>query len=251
MKKITIIIGIFTLTVGLFADVPYIFKANTPAKASEVNANFQALSTKITNVENVVGIGGDDQGTSSGCDSSPFPYTYQYTPSQIGDTITVRGVEYIIVALPFIEHGTGEHFYIKKPVIKTYSSNNIDLRIYLDTEFVNKGTSCYPSSFSGYPAQYSEGIRYGHNYQASIADPANNGSKFTINKSAYNSVRVKINQTTFGIYVGLNQTVQDTSMTSGDVDLRDNINWSSLGVDTSLVNDLKTLFNYVEIVKIP
>ncbi len=85
MKKTTLsIVGILALTAGLFADVPYIFTPNTPAKASEVNANFQDLSDKL----NQVGSGTPtDPGSSNNYD--PYDGTYHVQAQVNGVDMTV------------------------------------------------------------------------------------------------------------------------------------------------------------------
>lgn len=252
MKKTTLsIFGILAMTVGVWATVPYTFTPYTPAKASEVNANFQALSDKLSTLENNVTNNSAAIASESGnCDQKIFPFTYQYTPSSIGDTVTINGVEYIMVAEPFIEHGTGDHYYIKRPIVKTNNSKNINLYSYIYTYYVQQGTECYPLTFSGFPSKYSDGIDYRHYYNASIADPADTSNDYEIENWASATIFVKINQTTLQLNFSIRNKLQQTLIDSGDVDLRDNINWSVLDVDTSLVDNLKTLINYVEIVKI-
>ena len=253
MKKTTLgIFGILAMTIGLWATVPYTFTANTPARASEVNSNFQSLSDKITTLEgNVSDIvsGGSD---SSNCYTSPYTYTYSYTPSNIGDTITLNGVEYIMVAMPFIEFSTGDHYYVKYPVQKSTSSS-MDMNLYtnIDTSYINVGDECYPYTFAGFPASDYTLIRYNNRYSAIMADPADSGSTYSISRSVYSIVNIKINHTVFYFYMSLGNTIQETLLSSGDVDMRDDINWAEMYNDTSLVDDVKTLMNYIEIVKIP
>jgi hypothetical protein len=88
MKKTTLsIFGILAMTVGLWATVPYTFTANTPAKASEVNSNFQSLSNKITTLEgdvsNIV------SGGSNGDNYDPYDGTYHVSAQVNGVDMTV------------------------------------------------------------------------------------------------------------------------------------------------------------------
>jgi len=255
MKKLTMgLLGILTMSTTMWATVPYTFTPNTPAKASEVNENFKSLSDKLTTLENNVSSNSAAiQADGGDCDAPVFTYTYQYIPSDIGDTITVGGVDYIMVAMPFIEYGTGDHYYIKQPVKKlSYpSTDNINLNIYFSTNYVQQGVECYTETFSGFPAQGWDGIRYENSYGANITEPGTSSDALTTNARVYGSQTIKINQTNFAMFIYLTKELQNTSLSSGDVDLRDNIDWSVLDIDTSLVDDLKTLMNYVEIVKIP
>ncbi len=177
------------------------------------------------------------------CYKSPYSYTYKYIPSNIGDTITVRGVEYTMKAMPFVEFGTGDHYYIKKPIARI--STDTDFPFDLNTHYVQQGNACYPSSFSGFPSNNAT-IDYSRNYSAQM-------STLNITDQVFPVISVKINQTLlhFIFTSSLSKTMQSTPINPGDIDLRDDIDWSSLNIDTTLVEDFKTLMNYVEIVKIP
>lgn len=253
MKKTTLsIIATLAMTTGLWAIVPYTFTPNTPAKASEVNANFKALSDKIVTLENnvtdIVSGGGDNI-----CFESPHSYTYNYTPSSIGDTITVRGIEYIIVAMPFIEYGTEDHYFIQYPAEKQGSdpSKNMSVYTYIYTNHAKADNECHPFTFSGFPASDYTKIRYGNNYRARMEDPADSGSTYGASKSASGSVSIKINQTHLSISTSIYEYIQQTPIASGDVDMRDDLDWSKMGIDTTLINDVKTLMNHIKIEKLP
>jgi hypothetical protein len=249
MRKATLsIFGILAMTIGLWATVPYTFTSNTPAKASEVNANFQSLSDKITtledNVSNIVSGGSD----SSNCYASPYTYNYSYIPSNIGDTITLSSVEYIMVAMPFIEFSTGDHYYVKYPVKKQLSSLGMMLSASIGTSYVNVGNECFLyTTFAGFPAN--NYLSYYNNYSATMSDFAG-ANNYMISRSISSNVSVKINQTMLNLIMYLTNNIQMTPLSSGDVDMRDDINWVEMYNDTSLVDDMKTLMNYIEIVKI-
>ncbi len=247
MKKIAIqALLILGITVNIYADVPYIFQPNTPAKANEVNDNFQALSDQIATLEsNVSSItGGSNE---NNCDASPFTYSYSYVSSNIGDVITVAGIEYIIVAAPFLEYASGDHYYIKYPVNNSnFTANGFKLQT--STIYVSNDTSCYPYSFAGFPSTNNE-ISYSTRYFQWYGDI------FSITNTASFQTTIKINQTelslSWAFYENQSKVVSEKSYTLGDFDLTDNIDWSGLGVDNTLVDTTKTLLNYIEIVKIP
>jgi len=247
MKKITLnIIAMITITIGLSANVPYTFQPSTPAKASEVNANFQDLEAKLITLENKIS-------KSIKCDKSPYVYTYSYTPSSIGDTITVGGKEYIIVAMPFIEHGTGDHYYIKYPEEKQGhdSSKTMSVSTSIYTEHVKSGNICYTHTFAGYPANDYTDIGYYNDYDAIMEDPSDKGSRYRVGRGANNQVSIKINQTLLYFTSNFRERIQDSQLISGDVDMTDNLDWSKMDANLSLVNNVKILLNYVEIVKMP
>lgn len=251
MRKATLsIFGILAMTIGLWATVPYTFTAKTPAKASEVNSNFQSLSDKITtledNVSNIVSGGSDG----SNCYAGAYTYNYSYVPSNIGDTITLSGEEYIMVAMPFIEFSTGDHYYVKYPAKKQLSSLGMSLSASIGTSYVKAGTECFLYTFAGFPANNYPSIGYYNNYSATMSD-FTGASNYMITRSTSSSISVKINQTMLNLMMYLTNNIQVTPLSSGDVDMRDNINWEKMYNDTSLVDDVKTLMNYIEIVKIP
>lgn len=253
MKKSTLgILGTIAMTAALYADVPYTFTPYTPAKASEVNANFKALSDQLIVLENNVSNVSSNSGSSCS-EKSPFSYIYTYTPSAISETVTVRGVEYIMVAMPFIEFGTGDHYYVKYPEEKlSYDTRkNMSLSTSISTRYVQKGDTCYLYTFSGFPANDYTSIGYSNYYSALMEDPAGSSSSYRISRNAGGGASIKINQTVLYISMSLSENIQNTPIASGDVDMSDNINWTDMSNDTTLVNDVKTLLNYVEIVKIP
>lgn len=251
MKKI-LFTGLITLVAvtKLFADIPYTFTPHTPAKASEVNANFQALKNMIQ--ENNRSIVQNTQSIqNSNCYKSVFSYTYNHISSNIGDTVTVGNVQYIIVAMPFVEFKTGDRYYIKYPAKKTTNSNkNISLYTSIDTYYYQDTTLCHLETFLGFPAKYGD-IYYDHSYRAIVDDPVKNHDKFVLEASASQSISLKINQTRITIGFYLRKELQSTPLSAGDVDLRDNIDWSKTSINTAMVDDVRTLMNYVEIVKIP
>ena len=257
MKYTTIkILGILGLASTLsLADVPHIFVPNTPAKASDVNANFKALSDKIVTIEqDMSNGGGSDNGpgdtVNENCRGSPFDYTYSYHISQIGDEITIAGKKYKIVAMPFVEFGTGDHYYIKYPVeINTYGTY-VSTSAAVTTTYLKTGTSCYKDVLSGQKANID--ISYSRIYSASMgsSDSTSSGN-FIIKNNAGIYANVKINQTQISIYFWDNvNDLQNTLITSGDFDMRDNINWDAVNADTTMVNNLKKMMDYVQIIKI-
>ena len=104
-------------------------------------------------------------------------------------------------------------------------------------------TSCYPYSFAGLPSSNNE-INYSTNYY-------NISGNFSVGQSASFMSSIKINQTKLLMWMRSDKAIQNTPIAAGDADLTDNVNWEGLGVDTSLVDNTKTLLNYIQIVKIP
>jgi hypothetical protein len=233
-----------------WAEVPYVFTPNTPAKASEVNANFKALSDKIVTLEQeVANSDGSGAGNSeANCWGAPFDYTYSYRTSQIGDIIRIGGKEYKIVAMPFVEFGTGDHYYIKYPIkINQYGEySNASASIY--ATYLKAGDSCFKDTLAGQKANITTG--YATAYSASMADGSS--GNFIVVNTATIYANIKINQTQISIYIAdYTNEVQNEAIASGDFDMRDNIKWDALSVDNTLVENIKQVMDYVQVVKMP
>lgn len=250
MIKILGIVGaISTLTL---ADVPYTFTPNTPAKASEVNANFKALSDKLTTLEqDMSNNDGSGDNSSENCWGSPFEYTYSYRSSEIGDVITIGGKEYKIVAMPFVEFGTGDRYYIKYPVqINAYGSY-VSASASIVATYLKAGDSCFKDTLSGQKANITTG--YSTSYSAMMGNYGETSpGNFMVTNNATIYAAVKINQTQISIYIfDYVNEVQNTPIASGDFDMRDNIDWGALSVENTLVDNVKKAMDYVQIVKMP
>jgi len=233
---------------AMATDIPYVFTPHTPAKASEVNANFQALLDKIDTLEQNAGNGSGSSGNiDEGCSFDSFEYTYHHISSNIGDTVTINGKEYIISAIPFVEYGTGERYYIKYPVLRSmmyadmFSTTGV-----VSTSYVTSDAKCYKDTIAGYPAwKYTT---YSTTYSASLN--GDSGS-FTATVSAMINVTFKINKTALNVYiVDYTQPKQLGEISANDYDMRDNVNnWSDLDLNSTVIDGIKTLMNYVEIYK--
>ena len=186
--------------------------------------------------------------SSISCDVSPFNYTYEYIDSNIGDKIMLGDEEYTLFAIPFVEYKTGDHYYIKLP---SKQPNFMRLNVY---PLLNSTSSCYSDVFSGFPADYGEGIEYNTQYKKS--DPRSTGNIYPINKfyveeSIVFNLNIKVNQSKLMLYYRFTKKNQSEVVAEDDIDGRDNIDLSKVKIDTALVNKLKTLLNYIEIKKIP
>jgi hypothetical protein len=108
--------------------------------------------------------------------------------------------------------------------------------------------------FSGFPAKYnlSKGPSYGLSYRADFEEPGEGDTwenYFRVSKSSDHNFSVKINETVLYISFYVYDEVQMSNFTPGNVDMRDNIDWNNIGVDTTLMENVKTLMNHVKIVK--
>lgn len=110
---------LFSSTVN--ADIPYTFTSGTKAKASEVNANFEYLNSKIASIRTELE---GDESNQSLAETEPFtcveqrndyPYTYSFIDAALGTSIYVAGDEYRISKFPVIDH-QGSVFHVTMPL---------------------------------------------------------------------------------------------------------------------------------------
>lgn len=101
---------IFGATVGYSASVvslPHTFTAGTPIKASEVNANFSALSQEISNLKNITNFGKSTEFSESVL--TPISAT-------VGSTVTVGGKSFEMKQMTAIEDlVTGKKYTLNYP----------------------------------------------------------------------------------------------------------------------------------------
>ncbi len=121
-KKIVIgtLMGcLFGATVGYSAsviNVPHTFTAGTSIKASEVNANFVALSQRISDINIKSGVNFNRSSSFSEDNITPVS-------ASIGTIVTSGSKSYIIKEIAAIEDPmTGKIYTVKYPVVKVGSS---------------------------------------------------------------------------------------------------------------------------------
>ena len=168
-----------------------------------------------------------------------FDYTYKYAKSNTGEYITVGDENYTIVAMPFFEYETGDHYYIKYPVPYIHYMT-------LDVSYEPNDTSCYTHSISNFPAMYddtTEGAWYGANFGSSV-------STLSISKVIFSGIYIKINKTVLHLNFFEYKDIQ-TNPIEQSMDARDSIDWEKLDINKKiLLDDIKTLLNHIEIIKI-
>lgn len=175
-------------------------------------------------------------------------YTYDYNSSAVGDEIVVNGVTFTIAAMPFVEYGTGDHYYIQFPVKKEIEDGVIHHSATIDTSYVQADTSCYPDEISGYPSKFHGGIQYYTSYLKGY-------DKFILQQGSSGNPEIKINKTRIRVAI---DTVRDaTSITSQETvvnpnitSLKDVVDWSKAKVDTILIDARRILLNHIKITRI-
>jgi len=91
--------------------VPHTFQDGTPAEASEVNENFDALAdgvnaqdVRIKNVENVASV------------NPAHTFTYTKNDQEAGYEFQVGGENYRLVDFPVYEYSTGDRYVVRLPL---------------------------------------------------------------------------------------------------------------------------------------
>ncbi|CAA0117848.1 Uncharacterised protein [BD1-7 clade bacterium] len=97
------------LSSSAFAEVPHKFEAATPARAAEVNANFEYIEKRTVG-------------------SSAINVTYNYIEKSPGDTVSIGGASYSIYRIPYHDPVSGKNFSVLFPA-KAGSSNIISTNI--------------------------------------------------------------------------------------------------------------------------
>lgn len=254
-KLIFIGLGLTSLLTYAMASVPHTFSANTVAKASEVNDNFSSLDNRITALENnSISQNKNDSSSSAttyeNCDKSVFTYEYKYIASNIGDEITIGTDKYKIIAVPFEEFTSKEHYYIKLPA---YVGEEGEVRFdNFRISYDKIGTSCYPDNIKGFPAKISNPSydRYYTILKNYNSDTGKSEKELKISDWSYGSVQIKINQTTLHIYTSMRTKLQSINASDSKDDFRNDIDWQKLNIQNQLPEQVKFFLNHIDIVKI-
>ena len=179
--------------------IPNTFTSGTPAKAADVNANFNALATAIDSLQKSISalqVNSNGGGTpTANCSSNLHVTSYSNSTSSVGQIVTIAGIKFTIHQFPIYEIETGKHYSIKIPLAS--NSGQDDKVIQINTKHVSKdyqNSLLCAQTITGYPATIA--ISDGINYVL---------SKNSYN-SAYNSFAV-FGQVTVDLSILINQTL--------------------------------------------
>jgi len=238
--------------------VPNVFVQGTPAKADDINANFSAVSGVINAIQN-----SQSNSNNSLCSDDligPHKYLYSYKQSNVGQTVSVGGSNYVIYRLPIYEFKTGNHYAIQIPRLVSSTSSN---QISISATHVPLGSyqSSYISScgnkISGFPASIYlyDSIRYSYgNQEYTSSTPSYN---YAVTGSATLSASILINETE--ISINFNFPINNTdysfiknSQLSSQTDFVNGFPWQNIKpLPDTLIPILTQLMNYVSITQVP
>ena len=185
------------------------------------------------------------------CTTSPFKKVGSgHLESQIGDIVKIGNEKYKIMAFPFIDFGSKEHYYLKVPVaIDKYGENSYSMYFDYYTRYVKGRSSCYRYRMSGYPSAnnqifYSENFYFDKNKADKQIDES-----LSYSNDVFFGTEVVVGKTalSFGIWMGR----VGNRVTSEDADYTDDVEWSKLNAKRKLVNNIRKWVKYVEIGKLP
>lgn len=245
---------------SVFADIPYTFTTGTPAKASEVNANFEALnqdtalvlnkvnantesisnlSSRITSLETAP----DD----SGCTDSTNPHgaiSYAAKSSSVGEQIAIGGNNYRMIKVPFVEFSSGDQYSLEYPVMESDSSPGSFFSNF-STQHTNEDITCNNATISGFPT-FIPDVYESRGY---LLNNSNSNSSTTL--SLYSSIIIKIDDTSLNILISASQVQSTAQVSNGDYDFTDNLDVDAMVDIPTLVTALDDLIDYVSITKEP
>lgn len=145
MKCIYMVASLLLTVSNVFAEIPHTFTANTPAKASEVNANFEYLDNKLSTSEQT-------QGDNCIDNHIDLPYSYSRQEAPLGTVLTVGETEYRLVKVLVTDTLTNEEYHVTYPVTRTLTREDNTPFVYFslpifpvyDTEYL-----CDSATISG------------------------------------------------------------------------------------------------------
>ncbi|WP_456427672.1 hypothetical protein [Nitratifractor sp.] len=236
VKTFKKIIGAFSLSVAVSG---LLFAQNTQTSPQKFKRNMQqAMFARAMHPE------------ATGCYNSPFKIGKGHLESQIGDIIKIGNKRYMVEAFPFIDYGTGDHYYLKIPVaIWKNGKTSYSMNFSYWTSYITSGSACYRYRLNGYPSSNNQ-IIYAEefNFHKNKVGKQVNESLTYFNSASF-STNIHIGKTDLGLYVWMEGSWNEAH--SRDADYSDDIEWSKLKAKRQLINNIRKLVKYIEIVKLP
>jgi len=236
-----IVFGLIGISSTLFATVQNTFVAGTPAKASEVNDNFTNLDDRIKSLEKNAII--------SNCTTSS-KLTYTHKSSNVGDLISIEGVDYRIVKIPLKAPRSEKVYHIKIPV-KVYDTTNNSVFAYIG---LGKNRSNYLTDGNIYISGYQTGCLFINASRTSQAF-INFNNEFEMKYTNTVNLPILIDDNIINIYYTMEKASDSikTVILNDEYDLTtqvDTSSWQNI-TDEMALKGLDNLIDYIEITEVP
>lgn len=233
MKKMIILVLLFIP--GLCAAaVPNTFSANTPARASEVNANFTNLDNRLATIE----------GKQSTCTASGLTIPRTKIITNVGDVVFYNTEKYVIVAMPLINPETGEG-YIIKYLAKTDQSVNDKVYTYFSGYQSGSWNPCVDVNVDGYDGVYSY---YTRSYMSGRPGPS-------IDWSTSMTINVSVSFGNMRAAIPIDNVItkkQTKAYANNEYDFAGKMDFSQMTLmKTDVIAKASFMIDYVDIVAVP
>lgn len=237
--------------------VPYTFTAGTPAKASEVNANFQNLDGRVKTLENKSSAGA---GTGSDGDAIyAHSLTYAAAGSTIGQEFTIGGITYRIIRVP-VKTPNGKIYALTYPAeLKAASSVPDGAASHYAASTISISHTQYPFTqtdvINGFPAALTVNDYF---YFSTSGKYSNSGGSYGYWDQSYwvtfyaqGQVRIDLNGSHVSIHYLLSETQkQQTGIDNSASDFT-SVDLSAVQDNLTMVGHLDQLIDYIKIEELP
>lgn len=241
------------LALNVSAEIPHTFKANTPAKASEVNENFKYLDEKI---EDKKSIQAEPYKFECSDNHVDYPYVYSRKEAPLGTLFTISGIEYRLVKVKFTDPKTNDVYHMTYPVRSTGTINDVPYVSFskVNLSSLREGAICENNkSIFNQPLAYDMNIGFtitsGTNYSNIYDARASNYQSNNLKKSLYFATPVVIGSQFFHFTIWAGSNTTTTLVDSNDYDFTDNDIDSTVDFSSN-IRELSNLLDHIFIEKI-
>lgn len=154
------VLSMFLYSATSMADLPHTFSANTPARASEVNENFEYLAGQISDLKS-----GDTNQSGFQCSDNAIdiPYTYSKKTAPLGTSFYLGDTEYRLTKYKVVDPVNGDIYHITYPFQVTEKDDGSRYVMFSPVTFIPLGSSdyvCNNTTLSGYPSAYNKNVGF-------------------------------------------------------------------------------------------